>query len=1562
MTNAYWSLAGGNFSQDWSDTGLITTSDDWSGVASIMGYRGDGLSSSTSTDPATLTANDTGRVLDVNANQTNPNTFTTGGIAEFHLANPTVALQGSGTADAPYLAIYLDGTGRENITLSFNARDIDGSADDSVQKIAVQYRIGDTGTWTTLPAGSISDASTGPSLATLVTAISVTLPADANGQSEIQVRIITNDAVGSDEWIGIDDILVSSTPGGGDPVPLPGTLAINDVAVAEGDAGTTALTFTVSRTGGDDGAVGATWTLNPGTADAADLAAGQPLSGTVDFADGQTSATITILVAGDTVIEPTEAFTVALTDPTGGAALGDASGTGTITNDDVPPAPPPENVWINEINYDPAGTDTGEYLEIAGLAGTDLNGWKVVLYNGANGASYATYNLTGVIGDQANGFGFSNLLVTPNNTFQNGPDAIALVDSYGRVIQFLSYEGTFTATNGPAMGMTSTDIGVFEANAPLGTSLQLVGTGSSYGDFTWDHTVASTAGSSNEGQSFLSGTDQGQISIASAQVVEGQSGTSNLVFTVSRAGGFSTAADVAYTLSFGTADAADLGADTPLSGSVHFDANQFTATITIPIQGDTNGERNETVFITLGEVTGNAAVTQGQAVGTILNDDTIALTIMEIQGAAHTSEYVGQPVQTSGIVTVVDTNGFYLQDASGDGNLSTSDAIFVFTGSAPTVAVGDALDISGKVEEFGFAGGLTTTEITNATWTITSSGNALPAAVLIGTDGRLPPTTHIDSDGFAVFNPDVDGIDFWESLEGMLVTVGSPVVVSNTSANGETDIVASLGEGATGINDRGGITISPDDFNPEKVTLDDRFGTLINYQPAHSIGDQLGDVSGVVAYANDRYKIYATESVTTTTDVTLADDPTTLVSDANSVTIATYNLENLDPGDGKHIDLATDIVTNLLAPDIIAVQEIQDPNGAASGGTLSGAETAQGLIDAIFVMSGIQYAYVEVAPTSPNSTGGEPNGNIRNGYLYRVDNVSYVEGSGQLITDPAFGTIRSPLVAEWIVNGQSITTINVHLTARTNSDPLWGSDQPPSNAGDGARIAQLAAVGAWINEQLATDPNLKLALVGDFNSFYFESSHTQLTDGGVLTNLATLLPESERYSYIFEGNSQLLDNILVTSNLTSGALYDAVHINAEFTVRPTDHDPQLVRLVLGTVPYDIAIDNAAVAENAVAGTAVGTVSASDSARDVLTYSLTDDAGGRFAINAATGEVTITGPLDHEAQASFDIVVRATDTGGNFVETTVAVAIADVNEAPVAVADSAAVNEDATSANLWAQLLSNDSDPDDGDSVTIQSVDTGATAGSVIFDAATQTLQYVADADAFDYLATGATATDSFSYTIVDEGGLTHTATVTITVTAINDTLVISAGNGNDTVNGGAGEDRLSGNNGNDRLFGGDGHDIMSGGNGDDYLSGGSGHDRLDGGRGNDRLEGGIGNDQFVFGRGDGADTILDFDRLHDSIVLQDGVSVAGSRTTDANLDGLADLYVELTGGGSITLLGIDSLDGVNVQTEGSSQGLQGWKTGAFDVGAELALVHHAAPVQALDDMHMLSMAQGGIAS
>ncbi|MBA3677452.1 MAG: hypothetical protein H0W74_08635 [Sphingosinicella sp.] len=1439
MSDAYFSLASGDFLQNWSDTNLILVNDDWSLVPSIIGYLGDYTSASpTGVDPRTLLGA-VATSVDVIANQTTPNTQNSGGVAEFHLANPTIALNGSGTADAPYIVLHLDASNRENISISYNLRDLDGSIDNAVQQVALQFRTSPDGPWINVSAGYVADATQGPSLAGGVTAVSALLPPEANNAATLQVRIITTNAGGNDEWVGVDDIKVTSEEL---EVESAGVLSIGDAAVAEGNDGLTIISFTVTREGGSAGPVSASYVVNLGGANAGDFAPGTIFNGTVSFTDGQMSASIQVQIRGDTDFEGNEGFTIALSAPTGGALIVDGIGAGTIENDDA--APTSRAAFINEIHYDDAGADAGEAIEIAGAAGTNLVGWNLILYNGNGGVVDRVIPLSGVIPNQENGYGALSFAASG---LQNGsPDGVALVDAAGNVVQFLSYEGAFVATAGPAAGMLSQDIGVEENGVTDGFSLQLTGTGASYEDFTWADASANSFGSVNGDQQFIAADGIGLVSVGDASIAEGDNGSRMLTFTVRRAGGLGGTASADYSVGLGTANGGDLAAGAILNGIVTFGPGQASRTISVLINGDLSPEPNETLLLSLGNPSGPIQIVDGRAVGTILNDDPIALEIYDIQGNAHRSAFEGQTIITDGIVTAVDTNGFYLQDSTGDGVMETSDAIFVFTGTAPGVAVGDSARVRGVVSEFlpgNTPTNLTTTQISSPSVTILSTGNALPTAVLIGTGGRNPPSEVIDDDGMTTYDPGSDAIDFYESLEGMLVTVDAPLVVAHTNANGETYVVASGGAHATGLNSRGGMTISEGDFNPERIQLDDDSGIFAGYHPDFSQGDVLNDVTGILSYSFGGYELLVTQAVTVTREAPApVRETTNLVGTADRLTIATYNLENLSAVDGQaKIDmLATNVVYSLRAPDIIAVQEIQDADGAGNGSDLSGMASAQRLIDAIVAAGGPRYLYVEVAPSSPNSTGGEPGGNIRNGFLYNAGRVSYVAGSAVLVQDVAYNGSRQPLVANFTFNGEMIVAISVHSTSRIGSDPLMGANQPPFDAGDASRTAQAEALRDHVDGLLAANPALNIAVLGDFNGFLFENGIRALTAGDVLSDLSLTLPDEERYSYLFDGNYQLIDHILVTGGLRNGAIYDAVHLNADqpsSRFRGTDHDPQLASLLIP------------------------------------------------------------------------------------------------NRAPIAEGDFAVVAEDATSANLWNSLLSNDRDPSIGARFTITSINTTGTLGSLIFDPATQTLRYVADHDQFDTMGSGETIIDRFTYTISDQYGATSTATVEISVTGTDDGLILFGTNRVDHLVGGAGEDSLFGLNGHDLLYGGGGHDILSGGQGNDRLDGGSGNDYLYGERGNDLLIGGQGRDTFIFDRYSGNDIVADFEFGVDSIFL-DGISVRSFRIRDENRDGHLDLQLLFSDGGSATFLGI------------TNNGLAGFiSTGVI---SNLGFASHLTPLQQLE--------------
>lgn len=772
-----------------------------------------------------------------------------------------------------------------------------------------------------------------------------------------------------------------------------------------------------------------------------------------------------------------------------------------------------QSVFVNELHYDNVGTDAGEAIEIAGPAGTDLSGWTLVLYNGANGLVYNTLALSGVVPDQENGFG-TLAFSYPVNGIQNGsPDGIALVDYASQIVQFLSYEGSFTAVGGPADGMISTDIGVRESGTtPVGFSLQLRGTGLEYTDFAWSAEAANSFGAVNDGQ-------------------------------------------------------------------------VFSAPIPPP-----------------------------------------EVTIMTIQGSGHTSPLVGQRVSTTGVVTALAPNGFYLQDFAGDGDPDTSDGVFVFTSAAPTVQPGDTLRVIATVQEF-IPGGaatnnLSTTELATPAITLLATGTPLPPPTVIGVGGRIPPTSVIDDDNFAVFDPSQDGIDFYESLEGMRVTVRSPTVVGPTNQFGEIFVVAG-GGGATGLNARGGITIGPDDFNPERIQIDSLLvpGGL----PVVNVGDRLSDVTGVVSYSFGNFEVLPSVAPTAIPG-NLARETTPLTAQLHKLTVATFNVKNLDPSDGPRFnELAQLVVSNLLSPDILMLEEVQDNDGATNDGVVDATVTFQTLIAAIQAAGGPSYAFRDIAPVD-GQDGGEPGGNIRVGFLFNPARVTFVDrgtpssttgtsvfkdATGTHLTlspgridptNPAFDDSRKPLAGEFIFEQNRLFVIGNHFTSKGGSSPLFGTVQPIIDGGHDQRVAQARVVHDFAQAVLDLDPQAKIVALGDLNDFWFSDVLSTLRGGDtpILANLQETLPQAERYTFIFEGNSQALDHVLTSPNLSQRAGFDIVHVNAEYAVNASDHDPSLARFALlpGDLNGDACVD--------IRDVALLLRAVRDHSRDTVTYDFNHD--------------------------------------------------------------------------------------------------------------------------------------------------------------------------------------------------------------------------------------------------------------------------------------------------------------------------------------------------------------------
>jgi predicted extracellular nuclease len=573
----------------------------------------------------------------------------------------------------------------------------------------------------------------------------------------------------------------------------------------------------------------------------------------------------------------------------------------------------------------------------------------------------------------------------------------------------------------------------------------------------------------------------------------------------------------------------------------------------------------------------------------------LVASIVQIQGSAHVSPLNGRAVTSvAGVVTAVRPNSFTMQDAVGDGNIATSDAILVFrNGIGSTVAVGQAVLVSGTVTEFRPGGSasanLTTTEIVSPTVTPGGPGAAIAPTVL-GQGGRVPPTTVIDDDATGdvetsgSFDPATDGIDFYESLEAMFLRVNDPVVVGPRNSFGEVWVLADNGAGAGVRTIRQGVVISPGDFNPERIQLEDDI--VPGATPNANVGDRFTTAAvGVLDYNFGNYELLLTTPLTRV-DNGLARE-VTRPQGPNELTIATFNVENLSPVDppSKFATLAGLIVGNLRAPDLVALEEVQDNDGPADTSITDATLTYQQLIAAIQAAGGPTYKFSEIDPVD-DEDGGQPGGNIRVGFLYRTDRgLELVDRPGatsltpndvtgknnkvQLLYSPgriaptnvAWAESRKPLAGEFRFRNKTIFVIVNHFNSKGGDQPLFGRFQPPVRSTEAQRHRQAQVVNDFVDRILAANKNARIVVLGDLNDFEF-SETLQILEGGVLTNLMDTLPKAERYSYVFEGNSQVLDQVLVSGKLDKRTTsYDVVRVNAEFFDQASDHDPQVARFL-----------------------------------------------------------------------------------------------------------------------------------------------------------------------------------------------------------------------------------------------------------------------------------------------------------------------------------------------------------------------------------------------------------------
>ncbi len=575
------------------------------------------------------------------------------------------------------------------------------------------------------------------------------------------------------------------------------------------------------------------------------------------------------------------------------------------------------------------------------------------------------------------------------------------------------------------------------------------------------------------------------------------------------------------------------------------------------------------------------------------------MTISKIQGTHHRSSYEGKEVEkVMGVVTaLIETkynNGFFMQSRIADKDERTSEGIYVENKTDIIVQLGDLVSVSGVVKEMQFS------KPKPEELTITSiSANKVE---LLKTDIKVKPVyieakkiPHaIKTDSLKrKLNIKKNAMDFYESYEGMLVAVANPLIVGCKEKYGDIAIIPDGGKYAKNRTNNGGVKYSYDNEQTQRILISDKllyihsYGKFKDTNFTPNPGDKFsGDVVGVLSFDYNNYKLYNIEELPKIIDCGAKVDKVKFTLDKNSLSVATYNIENFTLKDGpKRIkDLAIHIEDHLQTPDIIGLVEVADDDGSKKGSKLVSAnKTLQAIVDAIKAETGIEYKYLTVNPEH-GKDGGWPEMHIRNAILYRSDRVSlpyFKQGNaeedlslasdGKLTFNPGrigndeeiFEDGRKPVIAHLKAFDRDIFVIVNHLKSKRGDNPLYGAIQPVQRkTEEEKRIPQAQYIAKFMEEIYNDNPDAVILCMGDMNDFEFSPAMTILK-GEIMINALDLLPEEERHTYVYNGNSQVLDALLVNKEFEDDIQADVLNINSEFTKSQgalSDHDPILIQI------------------------------------------------------------------------------------------------------------------------------------------------------------------------------------------------------------------------------------------------------------------------------------------------------------------------------------------------------------------------------------------------------------------
>lgn len=553
------------------------------------------------------------------------------------------------------------------------------------------------------------------------------------------------------------------------------------------------------------------------------------------------------------------------------------------------------------------------------------------------------------------------------------------------------------------------------------------------------------------------------------------------------------------------------------------------------------------------------------------------LTIAEVHGDTSVSPWLNEQVTSEGIVTLVLPFGFWMQTPSEQAS-SGRDGLHVFTGQAAPVGEGDRVQVTGYVDAFSRPDrprDLPVTRLIQPEIEVIASDQPLPAPVVIGPDGLQPPQHLVDNDD-QIRSGD-SAVDFWARLMGMRVVLNDHRVTGPSNRFGDTWVIPDPGHPE--LNALGVLVATPESLHLDRVLVTEHPLLKPDFPRPALPGDRFQRIEGVVHYDFGNFRVLATHALNPQPS-DLEAPVNTLRGGPEHLLVASYNVENLNPvierlgrvagprdvddaiGSGRMAALGRQIAVDLNQPDIIALQEIQDNNGAEDDDVVSADRTYAALIQSIVDAGGPAYAFIDL-PAAPGSEGGQPGGNIRNGYLYNPERVTLVDNSPERLEDRAFEGSRRSILAAFEFNGHRVRLINNHFSSKWGSSPLFGR-QPMITGGAEERPAQARAIRRFLREQNAWRDQAHWIVLGDFNDHWFSETLDLLKgdESRPLHNLIETLPGHDRWTYIFEGTGQAIDHMLVTPSLLDRAEFQVIHINARHINQTADHEPLLGRFHL----------------------------------------------------------------------------------------------------------------------------------------------------------------------------------------------------------------------------------------------------------------------------------------------------------------------------------------------------------------------------------------------------------------